>query len=246
MTKGNILIIIVGVVLLPFSPFLALAGMGLTAWLLSRPAQPKTISKRKRNKIIKESEQEHREKLASSTETVFFCQSCGAVYTVEFLNEFSIPDQPNTNKQDVSIQNPCYYCGGEISIAAHPQSHYEQQANADNVNVLGEHLFPKPLRFRSYVLQENAVNPNPILLREYLDYLEKQVFIHYVMHIQLVRRINPYADVGFEQLVPMMSYTMDLNEMCRKYDLIGKEKAADLDLLYPTISSSQDQDLLTT
>lgn len=245
MTKGNILIIIIGVVLLPFSPFLALAGMSLTAWILSRPAHPKTISKRKRNKIIKESEQEHRDKLASSTETVFFCRSCGAVYTAEFLSEFAIPDQPDANKRNVNIQNPCYYCGCEISIAPHPQSYYEQQANADNVNVLGKHLFPKPLRFRPYVLRENAVNPNPILLREYMNYLEKQIFIHYVIHIQLIRRINPYADVGFEKLVSMMSYTMDLNEMCQKYDLIGKAKATDFDLLYPIISSDQEQDLLT-
>lgn len=245
MTKGYILIIIVGLVLLPFSPFIALAGMCLTAWLLSRPAHPKTISKRKRNKIIKESEQEHRKKLTSSTETVFFCRSCGAVYTAEFLSEFSIPDQPNANKRNVSIQNPCYYCGDEISIAAHPQSYYEQQANTDDVKVLGSHLFPKPLRFRPYVLRENAVNPDHILLQEYLDYLKKQVFIHYVIHIQLIRRINPHADVGFEQLACMMSYTMDLNDMCRKYDLIGKAKSADFDLFYPDISSDHKQDLLT-
>ena len=245
MTKGNILIIIVGVVLLPFSPFLALAGMGLTAWILSRPAHPKTISKRKRNKIIKESEQEHRDKLASSTETVFYCRSCGAVYTTEFLREFAIPDQPNANKQNVNIQSPCYYCGSEISIAAHPQSYYEQQANTDDINVLGSHLFPKPLRFRSYVLRENAINPDPILLREYLDYLEKQVFIHYVIHIQFIRRINPHADVEFDKLACIMSSTMDLNDMCRKYDLIGKAKAADFDLFYPNISSVVDRDLLT-
>lgn len=245
MSKGYIIIIIVGVVLLPFSPFLALAGMLLTAWLLSRPYQPKAISKRKRNRIISDAEQEQRKNLASSTETVYFCPSCGAAYTGGFLSEFSIPDHPQKIERDDSIHNPCFYCGNEISVAVHPQGYYEQQANSDDVNVLGEHQFPKPLRFRRYVLKENAVIPDEALSQEYLRYLKKQVFLHYVIHIQLVRRVNPYADIGFDQLSSVMSYTMDLQDMSRKYDLVGVGKVDQYDLFYLPLSQNSNQELLS-
>lgn len=224
------IILIAGAFFLPISPLLSIAVIFLLSHIDSLPSIEQIYLALTRKKRIQKREQKLREEAAQKAETVFFCRSCGAVYTAEFLKEFSLPEYPHTNKSNVSVQNPCYYCGNEISVSAHPQGYYEQQANEDDLNILGEAFFSKPLRYRNYVLQENQINPQPELLENTMNFQNKQIFIHFGKYLNIYRRINAYPGSNLYRMV--VNEYDSIEETCRKYDQYGSKLLKEYDIIY--------------
>lgn len=224
------IILIVGAFCLPISPLLSIAVIFLLSQIDNLPSINQIYLAMTAKRRHRQLEQKYREEAAQKTETVFYCRSCGAVYTSEFLDEYSIPDQPNTNKTNVSVQNPCYYCGNELSVANYPQGYYEQQANKDDLNILGEALFVKPLRYKRYVLLENTVIPQPELFEKSTRFQQKQVFIHFGRYLNIYRRINTYSGSNLYRMV-INDYD-SMEEVCRKYDQYGSILLKEYDIIY--------------
>lgn len=250
--KGAFLILFIGIFLLPLSPILSFISMAFTAWILSRPACqiPVGISRRKVENLDEKRENGNRNELASSKNYVFFCRTCGAVYTSEFLSKFEIPKQlycrftpsgfPKGTVQ--KCDKECFYCGHQVEIAEQKQGYFERQANADNIKTVGSINFNKPLRFRAYVLKQYGIRPsNEELEKAYRQCVVKQIFLHFVVWAELSKRmnpLNPQISKQCEDIRTLMSITGDLNDISKKYDLIGGGKEKSYDIFYPDLNPS--------
>lgn len=238
-SKEWIFIMLIGLVLLPVSPILSLVAMFFVAWLWSRPYKPKGISRKEMEKRLTKLESEARSELASTTETVFLCRSCGAVYTEGFLRKHPMPKTQDFPLGSIDESSHiCFYCCNPIEALNEKQGYFEQQANTDNIKVIGSADFRKPLRFRQYVLTAYPVAPNKDLAYKYSECVTKQIFLHYVLWVQSIRQADPFAQVDIENLYPVMSYSKDLSDMSHKYDLVGREKVKKYDIMYRDIALS--------
>lgn len=250
--KGAFLILFIGIFLLPFSPILSFVAMAFIALILSRPACqiPIVISRGKAEKLNAKRESGNRKELAYSTSPVFFCRTCGAVYTSEFLSEFEIPQQSSCHFTSSRLpkgtvqecDKECFYCGHQVEIAEEKQGYFERQANADDIKTVGSINFIKPLRFRAYVMKQYGIRPsNEELEKAYRQCVVKQIFLHFVVWAELSKRmnpLNPQISKQCEDIRTLMSITGDLNDISKKYDLIGEGKEKSYDIFYPDLNPS--------
>lgn len=197
-SKGWVVVLLVGVCLLPFSPIIALIGMFVVAWLLSQPS----IFNRVSFKTQKQFEKEEREKLSASENQILICPTCGAVYTKEFVTFFKnepkcvnyLHYETKQNFPRGSVENcetNCFYCDSPVFKAHEMQGFYESQANTDDLNVLGRNDYRKPLRFVRYVLQDHPITPNKEMNVQYEYCVRHQIMVLYAEWVNVLHNHDP-------------------------------------------------------
>lgn len=249
--KEWVIVLLVGVCLLPFSPIIALIGMFGAAWLLSQPSIFNGFSFKTHKRI----EKEEREELSANMDEVFICPTCGAVYTKEFvslfhnepkcINYLHYETKPHFPRGSVeNCETKCFYCDNPVFKAHETQGFYERQANNDDLNVLGRNDFRKPLRFVRYVLRDHPILPDGELNAQYEFCVKLQVLVLYSLWIEILNRNNPGNErlnresndlLSLRKYRDDMQYKMDIRFTRKmiKWDFDAR-KFKDYDIWYNT------------
>lgn len=228
------LILVIGALIMPFSGILALVAIFIAAKIADMPPISFQIKQKQKEATKEDLENILRNCYVEKKDKVFYCRSCGAVYTTRFLQDFEIPDKPTPNISISDSHYKCFYCGHIVQTAKNVRGYYESLANEDKIKIFGSAYFEKPLRYKRYVLIENEVNPDRELHLEYITYLKKQIFIHFVKYIHKGKmsgsKFTRLFDI--EPIKILMHPNDNLEVMCHKYDNWGEGKEIFYDVLY--------------